>query len=72
MASTTFSRSGPSAADKVEAVRNTMKFFDWALTKGEEVLRRTGNASMPEEIVDFVREDWAAIKGPDGKPVWDL
>ena len=47
-----------------------MKFFDWALTKGEEVLRGTGNAAMPEELVDFIHEDWAHVKGPDGKPIW--
>lgn len=57
-------------ADKVEGLRNTMRFFDWALTKGEEPLRRTGNASLPEALVAFVHEDWATIKGPDGKPVW--
>lgn len=59
----------PTAA-QVDGVRNTMKFFDWALTKGEDVLRKTGNASMPEELVAFVHEDWESIKGPDGKPLW--
>lgn len=58
------------AADKVESVRSTMKFFDWALTKGEEILRGTGNAAMPEELVDFIHEDWATVKGPDGKAIW--
>jgi phosphate transport system substrate-binding protein len=59
-------------AGMVEAVRNTMKFFDGTLTKGEDILRRTGNASIPEELVAFIHEDWAAIKGPDGQPLWKL
>ena len=32
------------AADKVESVRNTLKFFDWALNHGDEIVRRMGNA----------------------------
>jgi len=58
------------AADKVERLRKTTQFFDWALTKGEEILRRTGNTSMPEALATFVHEDRATIKGPEGKVIW--
>jgi phosphate transport system substrate-binding protein len=58
------------AADKVESVRNTLKFFDWALNHGDEIVRRMGNASLPDALNKAVHERWAMVKDPSGRLLW--
>jgi phosphate transport system substrate-binding protein len=57
-------------AEKVETVRNTMKFFDWAFNKGDDVVRRMGNASLPDALNKAVHEAWVAVKDPSGRAIW--
>lgn len=57
-------------ADKAAGVRNTIKFFDWALNKGDDIARRLGTAPLPDEVNKAVREAWGVVKGPDGKQLW--
>ena len=57
-------------AEKVEAIRNTMKFFDWAFNKGDDIVRRMGNASLPDALNKAVHESWVNIKDPSGRPIW--
>lgn len=58
------------SADKVEGVRNTLKFFDWAFNHGDDMVRRVGNASLPDALNKAVHEVWSAIKDPSGRPIW--
>jgi phosphate transport system substrate-binding protein len=57
-------------AEKAGGVRNALKFFDWALSKGGDVTRRVGNAPLPDTVNKAVREAWGAVKAPDGQPLW--
>ena len=57
-------------AEKVESMRHTMKFFDWALTNGDDIVRRMGNASLPEALNKAVHDSWVNIKDPSGRPIW--
>jgi phosphate transport system substrate-binding protein len=56
--------------DKVEGVRNALKFFDWGLNNGCDVARRAGNTPLPDAVNKAAHEAWGAVKAPDGQPVW--
>jgi len=58
------------AADKVDAARNTLKFFDWAFSKGDDAASSLGFVRLPEPVTQAVREAWKSVKAPDGRPVW--
>ena len=57
-------------AAKVEGTRNTMKFFDWALNHGDDIVRQMGNASLPDALNKAVHNAWSVIKDPSGQPIW--
>ncbi|WP_240790940.1 phosphate ABC transporter substrate-binding protein PstS [Roseomonas sp. AR75] len=58
-------------ADKVEASRNTMRFFDWAYREGGDIAKRLEYIPLPASAHDLVRAAWRAnIKAPDGSTVW--
>ncbi len=57
-------------ADKVEASRNTMRFFDWAYRHGGDAARRLEYITLPAAAQDAVRKAWSAVKAPGGQPVW--
>ncbi|WP_343896469.1 type 2 periplasmic-binding domain-containing protein [Craurococcus roseus] len=59
-------------AEKVENIRNTVKFFDWTFNHGDNIVRRIVNASLPEALNKAVHDSWAAIKGPGRRPIWDV
>jgi phosphate transport system substrate-binding protein len=57
--------------DKVEASRNTMKFFDWAFRNGADAARRLEYIPLPDSVHAAIRQAWAAqVKAPNGQPVW--
>ena len=56
--------------EKVEAVRNALKFFDWGLNNGGDLARHVGNTPLPDAVNKAAREAWAAVRAPDGQPVW--
>jgi phosphate transport system substrate-binding protein len=58
------------AADKVEASRNTMRFFDWAFRNGGEPARRLEYIPLPDSVHDAIRAAWSNVKGPGGEQVW--
>ena len=58
------------AADKVEASRNTMKFFDWAFRNGADAARRLEYIPLPEPVHTAVRAAWSNVKAPGGQQVW--
>lgn len=57
-------------AERVEASRNTMKFFDWAYRNGAEAARRLEYIPVPAAAQEAVRKAWAAVKAPTGQAVW--
>mgnify|MGYP002716379341 CR=1 FL=1 len=57
-------------ADKVEASRNTMRFFDWAFKNGDDAARRLEYVPVPDAVAEAVRAAWADVKAPDGQRVW--
>ncbi|HEV7264185.1 MAG TPA: phosphate ABC transporter substrate-binding protein PstS [Falsiroseomonas sp.] len=60
-------------ADKVEASRNTMRFFDWAYKSGDDTARRLEYIPIPDSVADRVRQAWAQqIKGPNGQALWPV
>jgi phosphate transport system substrate-binding protein len=58
------------AADKVEASRNTMRFFDWAFKNGDDAARRLEYIPLPDQVADAVRASWRNVKAPGGQQVW--
>jgi phosphate transport system substrate-binding protein len=58
------------AADKVEASRNTMKFFDWAFKNGADAARRLEYIPVPDPVHTAVRAAWRNVKAPGGEQVW--
>ena len=58
------------SADKVEATRNTMRFFDWGFRNGADAASSLGFVPLPAAVIKAVRDAWEKVKGPDGKPVW--
>jgi phosphate transport system substrate-binding protein len=58
-------------ADKVDASRNTMRFFDWAYRNGADAAQRLEYIPLPGPVADRVRQAWAQqVRGPNGQPVW--
>jgi len=59
------------AADKVDASRNTMRFFDWAFRNGAEAARRLEYIPVPESVHNAVRAAWLdRVKTPAGAAIW--
>jgi phosphate transport system substrate-binding protein len=57
-------------AERVEASRNTMRFFDWAFRNGGDAARRLEYVPLPEAVHNAVRGAWGAVRTPGGAPVW--
>lgn len=58
-------------ADRVEASRNTMRFFDWAFRNGAQIATQLEYIPLPESVTDVVRRNWAQrIRTPAGGAVW--
>ncbi len=59
------------AADKVEASRNTMRFFDWAFRNADDATNELGFIPLPSILHAPIQQVWRRVKGPDGQPVWE-
>lgn len=57
-------------ADKPEQSAETLKFFYWALTKGQKSAEALDYVPMPDNAVKAIVKSWSDIKAPDGKPVF--
>lgn len=58
---------------KPDEVREALKFFDWAYTKGDKMADELDYVPMPQAVVKQVERTWAEeIKGADGKPLFAL
>jgi phosphate transport system substrate-binding protein len=47
-----------------------LSFFDWAYKNGDPMAKELDYVPLPQAVKDLVRQQWATIKGPDGKPVF--
>ena len=54
-------------AAKAKAV---LTFFDWAYKNGDAAAASLNYVALPAAVKDLVRNQWAGITGPDGKPVY--
>lgn len=58
-------------AEKVEAARNTFKFFDWVYKNGGAVASELENPLIPQSAHSRVIEVWRRAKDPSGRPIWE-
>jgi phosphate transport system substrate-binding protein len=47
-----------------------LAFFDWAYKNGDAAAETLAYVPLPGAVKDMVRQQWAAVKGPDGQPVY--
>ena len=59
------------AAEKVQATLGVMQLFDWAYRRGADVAKELGYVPLPEAAQASIRRSWDAVRGPDGKPIWE-
>jgi phosphate transport system substrate-binding protein len=58
-------------AEKVEANRNAMRFFDWAFRNGSDIAARLEYIPLPAAAHDLVRAAWRErVRTPTGAAVW--
>jgi phosphate transport system substrate-binding protein len=58
-------------AEKVEASRNTMRFFDWAFRNGSQTASSLEYIPLPASAHDLVRAAWRErVRAPGGAAVW--
>lgn len=54
-----------------ENVVDTLKFFDWAYRKGDQIALDLNYVPLPDSVADLVRNTWKTqIKNHAGVPVW--
>jgi phosphate transport system substrate-binding protein len=50
---------------------SVLKFFDWAYKNGDAAAEQLDYVPLPLAVKNLIRKQWsAAVKGPDGKPVY--
>jgi phosphate transport system substrate-binding protein len=54
-----------------DRAKEVLKFFDWGYKNGGQLAESLDYIPMPASAVAIFEQSWQAIKGPDGKPVWD-
>lgn len=58
-------------AEKVDASRNTMRFFDWAFRNGTQIATSLEYIPLPTSAHDLIRTAWRQrVKAPNGGAVW--
>ena len=57
-------------ADKPEQSAEVLKFFNWALTKGQKMAVDLDYVPLPDNAVKAIVKSWSDIKSADGKPVF--
>jgi phosphate transport system substrate-binding protein len=58
----------PTVTENVEV---TLKFFDWAYSKGDAIAIELGYVPLPDNVAELVRNAWKTqIKSRAGTPLW--
>lgn len=55
--------------DKPEQATTSLKFFNWALTNGDQTAMALDYVPMPDSVKAHIVKSWADIKDAAGKPV---
>jgi phosphate transport system substrate-binding protein len=55
--------------DKPVNAANALKFFDWALSKGDAMATELEYVSLPDSVKALVRKQWGEIKDVSGKSI---
>jgi phosphate transport system substrate-binding protein len=50
--------------------RQVLGFFDWTYQNGDSQAQALDYVPLPDQVKALVRQSWAGIVGPDGKPVY--
>jgi phosphate transport system substrate-binding protein len=50
--------------------RAVLTFFDWAYKNGDAQAKQLDYVPLPDSVKTLIRQSWAGIVGPDGKPVY--
>jgi phosphate transport system substrate-binding protein len=58
-------------AQKVDAARNTFKFFDWCFDHGFAAAHEIGYEGIPKSAIGAVEQVWRRAKDPSGRPIWE-
>lgn len=53
-----------------ENVKNTLKFFDWAYSNGDELAKSLDFVPFSAESKAIFRDEWKKVVGTDGKPLF--
>jgi phosphate transport system substrate-binding protein len=53
----------------VAAVKDALKFFDWAYANGGKAAEELHYVPLPENVVALIKKSWAGIVGEDNKPI---
>ncbi|MFM8339230.1 MAG: phosphate ABC transporter substrate-binding protein PstS [Fluviibacter sp.] len=56
--------------EKPEQSAEVLKFFNWALMKGQKMASDLDYVPLPDNAVKAITKSWNEIKGSDGKPVF--
>ncbi|MDE1172803.1 MAG: phosphate ABC transporter substrate-binding protein PstS [Parvibaculaceae bacterium] len=58
------------APAKPEGTASTLKFFDWAYSKGDKMAEDLHYVPLPDATVSLVESSWKQVVDKDGKPVF--
>jgi phosphate transport system substrate-binding protein len=53
-----------------QAGHDALAFFDWAYKNGDPAAVQLDYVPLPESVKAMVRRSWSAVKGADGRPVY--
>jgi phosphate transport system substrate-binding protein len=56
--------------DKPQQAAASLKFFDWAFDKGDQMALELEYVPMPDAVVKVIQQNWAQMKAADGQPVY--
>ena len=56
-------------AEKPEATREVLKFYDWAFKNGKQMAESLDYVPMPETVVQTIHASWKSISDASGKPL---
>ena len=56
--------------ESAQTGHDVLAFFDWAYKNGNPAAEQLDYVPMPESVKAMVRKAWVAVKGPDGRPVY--
>jgi phosphate transport system substrate-binding protein len=57
------------AQEKPAQASSTLKFFDWAYEKGDQMAVDLEYVALPDSVVQLIRKQWGEIKDTSGKAV---